>query len=117
MRNLAVLSIITIAALAFAACGGAEPAPTSPTTPSLPTFPAGIDAQLLYSTNCAACHGTNRQGTPDIAPSLTPDSLADQSDAEIRDIITKGSPGTAMTGFEGRLSPEQIDALIQFLRR
>ncbi len=75
-----------------------------------------IDASALYEANCVACHGANRQGISELGPALTPQSLAELNDTEIRDAILKGRPGTAMTGFKDRLNQEEIDALLQLIK-
>jgi mono/diheme cytochrome c family protein len=74
------------------------------------------DAIALYKANCAACHGPARQGIPQFAPALTPESLDSLTDAEIRKAIADGVAGTAMLGFGDRLGSEEIDALVQFLK-
>ncbi|MBI4243409.1 MAG: cytochrome c, partial [Planctomycetes bacterium] len=73
-------------------------------------------AAKLFATNCAVCHGEKRQGISGLAPALTPTSLTKLSDAEVRSAILKGRSNTAMAGFEGRLSSEEIDALLQFVK-
>ncbi len=75
-----------------------------------------IDTSALFEANCAACHGANRQGISGLGPTLTPQSLAELSDTEIRDTILNGRPGTAMAGFKGRLNQEEIDALLQLIK-
>ncbi|MDP2730400.1 MAG: c-type cytochrome [Dehalococcoidales bacterium] len=87
---------------------------TPPATEETPQ--ATIAAEEIYTARCAACHGVNREGVAGFAPALTPDSLAELSDAGTREAIAKGVPGTAMPGFEGTLSPEEIDALLQFIK-
>lgn len=77
---------------------------------------AAPDAAELYRANCAACHGPARQGIPQFAPALTPESLASLTDAEIRKAIAEGVADTAMLGFGDRLGGEEIDALVQFLK-
>ncbi len=78
--------------------------------------PPAIDARALYEANCVACHGANRQGISELGPTLTPQSLAELSDTEIRDTILNGRLGTAMAGFKGRLNQEEIDALLQLIK-
>ena len=75
-----------------------------------------IDAEGLYESDCTSCHGANRQGVSRLGPALTPESLAALSDADVRDAILNGRPGTAMTTWKGILSPEEIDALVQFVK-
>ena len=119
MLKLAILATLLIAGLFLISCaGGAQPTPTqpAPTPPPTPT-PAAIDAAKLFATNCVVCHGEKRQGVSGLGPALTPTSLTKLSDAEVKSTILKGRSNTAMAGFEGRLSLEEIDALIQLIKR
>ena len=121
MRKLVILAAFLIGGLFLISCAKAEPPPTpAPTPPSVPA-PApkalAIDVAKLFATNCAVCHGEKHQGVSGLGPALTPTSLAKLSDTEIRDTILKGRPNTAMAGFVGRLSPEEIDALVQLIKR
>jgi len=76
----------------------------------------------VYAKYCATCHGVAGNGyVADNAPSLrTATFLASASDLYLRAGITRGRPGTAMAGYGrglgGPLAPEDIDALIAFLR-
>ena len=110
MRNLGFFITMVMVGLLLASCGGPESAPTS--TPAT----AAIDAGALYETNCVACHGANRQGMPNLGPALTSQSLAAQSDTEIKDTILNGRPNTAMTPWKDILNSEEIDALVQFIK-
>ncbi|MBI4180795.1 MAG: cytochrome c [Chloroflexi bacterium] len=94
------------------------PVPVFPaeTKPPAGTTPAPVSAKDLFSAKCAACHGVNRQGTPGLAPALTPESLATRTDTEIKNTILDGRPGTAMIPWKGTLSPEEIDALFQLIK-
>lgn len=112
MRNLAVIATI-ITALVLTSCAGSGTVQNPPAASPA----SAMDARALYKDNCALCHGANRQGTPNIGPPLAPDSLARLSDAQVRDVIVEGRANTAMAGFNGRLSPEQIAALLQLLRQ
>ena len=107
-----VLALFSILAL-VGSCGQSQP-PAIDASPS----PIRPDSGLgrLYETNCAVCHGANRQGITELGPALTSQSLAELSDAEIRDTILNGRPGTAMVGFTDRLSQEEIDALLQLIK-
>ena len=82
-----------------------------------PSGGGAIDASKLYASNCAACHGANRQGIPGTFPALTATSLTGKSDADLTTTITKGKTGTAMTAFEGKLSAAEIDALVKFIKQ
>lgn len=70
---------------------------------------------LVYSTNCAVCHGA--QGEGGIGPALRDnDFIQTNTNADIRQLILDGRSGTAMAGFAGRLDDTQIANLIAFLR-
>ncbi len=85
------------------------PTPTATTTTPSPT--ATIDAGAIYSQSCAVCHGDQRQGG--FGPALTPNVLAGQSTAELTSVISQGED--TMPGFSGKLTPEEIDALVNYL--
>jgi cytochrome c oxidase cbb3-type subunit 3 len=76
----------------------------------------------IYAKYCALCHGADATGyAADNAPSLVSSTfLASVSDEFLSSAIRIGRPGTAMGGYEasrgGPLSPEDIAALIAFLR-
>jgi mono/diheme cytochrome c family protein len=84
----------------------------SSTTPE-PTAEGNMNAEQLYNTNCASCHGVNRQGG--FGPALTPATLATKSVSAINSDITNGTGG--MSGYSGILNTSQIDVLTQFVKR
>ena len=95
--------------------------PSVALTPSRRTTPAitpttTIDASKIFAEKCSGCHGKNREGVSGLAPSLTPDRLADLSDTKLKETILNGRSGTVMPAFKYTLSPEQIDALLQFIK-
>ncbi|MBI4304200.1 MAG: cytochrome c [Chloroflexi bacterium] len=108
--------IITVALISVLFLGCAKSQPTPPAAPPAPPKPA-VDAASLYGTNCAACHGQKREGVSGLGPALTPTILSQKSDTQLREVILKGKSGTAMPGFEGRLKAEEVDALVQLLKR
>jgi mono/diheme cytochrome c family protein len=86
-----------------------------------PQRPAA-DGRAVYNAQCARCHGRNGAARPDYAKKGTPD-LNDpewqkaRSDAEIRELIAKGSPGTVMEAYADKLSAAEIDALVKHVRK
>ena len=108
MRNLWVFITIIMVGLFLVSCGGTESMSTS--------APSAIDTGKLYEANCVDCHGANRQGMPNLGPALTPESLAELSDTEIKDIISDGKLNTAMTPWQSILNSEEIDALVHFIK-
>ncbi len=70
---------------------------------------------ILYSANCAACHGI--QGEGGIGQALFQNSwINERSNAELVQFIIEGRPGTVMVGFEGRLSETEAADIVAFLR-
>jgi mono/diheme cytochrome c family protein len=111
MKKLFLL-IPVLVGLLFISCGVPEAVPTPAPTPT----PSAIDASALYKANCVPCHGANRQGMPSLGPALIPERLTELSDAVIKETIAGGRADTAMPPFKGTLSPEEIDALLQFIK-
>ncbi len=66
---------------------------------------------------CSACHGREGRGDTRFAAGrpfavLTDDLWKHGGDlASIRLLVASGDPGSQMPPFEGRLSPEEIDAV------
>lgn len=88
--------------------------------PEVPNPDTVLDAQVLYSQNCAGCHGAD--GRKGAAPALgDPVYLAVASDDIMRSVIRKGRPGTAMSAFAqqegGMLTDAQVDAIIHGIRQ
>jgi cytochrome c5 len=92
--------LIIVFAFVLTGCSG---------TPSADTL--GAD---LYGVSCARCHGTDLNGG--IGPALDAGSKTALvlTDEQIADVIRVG-PG-AMPGF-GRLTDEQVDSLVDYLRQ
>lgn len=66
---------------------------------------------------CAGCHGMEGEGKIGIAPRLnSPNYLAMSSNDFLRDTIVKGRAGTNMAPFGAGMPPEQVDALVSYIR-
>jgi cytochrome c oxidase cbb3-type subunit 3 len=75
---------------------------------------AGQGKQLLAS-NCASCHGIDGKGS-ERAPNITDSPYMRQlSDAQLKDIIANGIPGTGMPAFRS-LPDSVVSDLIAYLR-
>ncbi len=73
------------------------------------------DAQLLFVRNCATCHGMSGEGRD--GPALVANEFVQSSDDQaILNIIADGRANTAMEGFAGRLTEEEMLAITQLLR-
>jgi cytochrome c6 len=80
--------------------------------------PANNSAAAAYRTNCVSCHGQDGRGSP-VGKSL---HVADfhsaqvqqQSDAQLAGVIAEGRGN--MPAFGSRLSKDQIDALVKYIR-
>src|SRR5207245_8881645 len=77
------------------------------------------DVSVLYSQNCAGCHGADGKGGAAIALA-NPVFLAVADDTVILRTAASGVPGTPMPAFAqgagGMLTDKQIDALVRGIR-
>lgn len=100
-------------------CRRAESKPPPP-TPTL--SPEAVRGGEFYARMCSVCHGANGEGyAADQAPRLAqPDFLSSVSDDYLRDAIAFGRRGTTMSAWArikgGPLKPEDVDAVIVFIR-
>ena len=70
---------------------------------------------VVYSTNCAPCHGSGGEGG--IGKAMNPNEYIQATNsADLVKFLQDGRPGTAMAGFKGRLTDEQLADVIAFLR-
>lgn len=69
----------------------------------------------LYREHCAGCHGEGGEGVRAVSLS-SPVFRESATDAMVRETIARGRRGTAMRGWDGILSSEDIDALTLFVR-
>lgn len=112
-----------LSTLAFAALLGltACDLPGKPTPADIVQRPTDIlDPVVLYKQNCAGCHGADGKLGP--APPIgDPVYLAIVDDDTLRNTISKGRPGTAMSAFAqsegGMLTSKQVDAIVQGMRQ
>jgi cytochrome c55X len=94
----------------------ASPAPSGEVEAS--PAPAGGDpanGATVFAANCSGCHGSDAAGGA-VGPTLVSAELAAQSDDFFRQTILNGRPGTAMPAWQGRLSDQEIEDVIAFLR-
>ncbi|MCZ7549406.1 MAG: cytochrome c [Anaerolineales bacterium] len=87
--------------------------------PGAPTRPPGKEA---FTTNCAACHGAEGHGDGPAGAALDPKPRDLSAFApEVGDDylfwrVNTGVPGTAMVGWKGILTDEQIWDVIAYIR-
>jgi mono/diheme cytochrome c family protein len=89
----------------------------------VPSTPGSIaSGKKSYSYDCAMCHGKEGAGDGDLAGDMhlklrdyrDPATLKELTDGEIYSIIANGKG--KMTGEEGRMKPEQIWNMVNYLR-
>jgi mono/diheme cytochrome c family protein len=95
---------IAAACLLTAFCVQAQNAPTS----------VALTDSPVYQKNCAKCHGKTAEGRHFGGPSLVSDKVAAASADDLKNIITNGKGH--MPKYAGKLTPEEIDALVQEIK-
>lgn len=77
------------------------------------------DGAALYKSKCAACHGADGTGDTPVGKNLKVKSLASpdvqkQTDDELSKTISSGKG--KMPPFAGKLSADELKAVVQFIR-
>ncbi len=73
------------------------------------------DGKQLYEQNCAACHGANFEGTG-LGPALsTKTYIYGGTHGDIVRVTENGVASQGMPSFKGIFSPEQLDAIANFV--
>jgi cytochrome c5 len=87
-----------------------------------------LSGKAAYNQTCIRCHGPNGKGDKNAdkffnttIPRLNSAEVQSKSDAELKEIIMKGSSAmppveTDESGFRHRLPPQDVDAVIAFVR-
>ena len=83
------------------------PKPTFSSTNTLEDLNEVVDGEALYIQNCAGCHGSERVGG--FGPALTEKNVD-------RNIIENGISDVGMPVFKRILTPEEISAIIDYIR-
>ncbi|MDQ3816554.1 MAG: cytochrome c [Acidobacteriota bacterium] len=135
MKLVKLFIVATAVALFAIACGNSDSTnqtatsntTTQPTASPKPTASATpqdelADAKKSYAQVCANCHGDHGEGGPVKiegktlkVPSLKEGHALKHSDEEFVKQITKGGGG--MPPFKDKLTPEQINNIVKYLRR
>ncbi|MDD5250238.1 MAG: cytochrome D1 domain-containing protein [Rhodocyclaceae bacterium] len=71
------------------------------------------DAPALFREHCAVCHGADRYGI--MGPALLPESLERLKKADALATIRDGRAATQMAGFAGKLTNEDMAALVAWI--
>ncbi|HJZ58407.1 MAG TPA: cytochrome c [Gemmataceae bacterium] len=117
--SIAMMAVVLGCTKPTAPSGGGEQQPEGANTPT-----ASLDAKQLYEQQCAKCHGVmggesgrngKKGGRPDLSkvgadPAHTPDWIAEH----IRNPQSH-KPDSKMPAFEGKLQPEQIKSVADYL--
>jgi copper transport protein len=78
--------------------------------------------QQLYAANCAQCHGSGAHGDGPQAKLLDPPPadlivhVPQHNDQQLRDFIANGIPASAMPAFGQKLSAQDREAILNYLR-
>jgi mono/diheme cytochrome c family protein len=103
LTNVVLISTILIAILAMA----------SPVL-ALNFEESVANGRKLYVKNCASCHGAEGEGG--IGPALNEKEKLDSLGLEnVRHTIEEGVAGTAMPGWKGVLTEDEIEDLVNFI--
>jgi cytochrome c oxidase cbb3-type subunit III len=120
MKSVCHLRVLAVTGSLAALLSGCGTLPGQPRPGSKILAPnAVLDFNVLYSSNCAGCHGQEGRGGAAIGVG-NPVYLALVDDAAMRNVIVKGVPGTVMPAFAesagGMLTDGQIDVIVRDMR-
>jgi len=113
--------LVNLMALAtLLAAGGCARLPGKPAPGAeVPRPDSVLDPVVLYSANCAGCHGKDGKHGPAMALS-DPVYLAIADNETLRSTIANGRTGTAMSAFSqkqgGTLTDDQIESIVHGIR-
>lgn len=140
MRRVKLIFVVLSVALAIVACGGvatnnapssngnqaianngngAGPASANADRPAT----AELDGKQLYTESCQICHRDTGKGGPvtvqgkKLKPAdLTAGHAKKHSDDDLVKDIQEGSPEDGMPAFKNKLKPEEIKAIVGYIR-
>jgi len=100
----------------------ASTAPAKSENPVAATADSLAAGKKTYGVDCAMCHGSGGAGDGDLAGSMSltmkdlrdPATVKEMSDKEMYELIDKGKG--KMLGEEGRLKPEQVWNVVNYVR-
>jgi mono/diheme cytochrome c family protein len=79
----------------------------------------------IYEARCAFCHGADGRGNGPAGVALkppptnfaAPDYWKNAQPEQIKNVIAKGKPGSAMVAFGDTMKPDEIAAMVEYLRK
>jgi putative heme-binding domain-containing protein len=74
------------------------------------------EGQKIFSSTCAACHGLDGRGGEHAPNIATEPRVQGMDDDALAATIRKGIPAAGMPGFGSSLQPDQIRAVVSYLR-
>lgn len=91
---------------------------------SPPPVAQGSPGQQIYKQDCAVCHGDHGEGSvwsrngldPPPRDFTAPEARRELTRDRMRHAVANGRPGTAMVSYSKRLSAQEIDAVIDYIR-
>ncbi len=116
-NNTRLMSLYAASLLSILFAGQASAAPEASATRS-------PDAKQLYQKLCSVCHGDKGDGDSRAAGSFNPrprnftaaESATELSRERMIRSVAEGRPGTAMVGHAKKLSPQQIENVVDYIR-
>ncbi|HEY7724767.1 MAG TPA: cytochrome c [Anaeromyxobacteraceae bacterium] len=75
-----------------------------------------VEGSEVYRRKCAHCHGADGRGGPRKLRPLADPEVQAMSDAELFDVVAKGTRDRRMPGFRGKLADDELRAAIAFVR-
>lgn len=92
-----------------------------------PNLVSAVEVQEVYQQNCLKCHGADGKGQTTIGKKFKikdwtdPGWKSQTSDAKIKENIENGVKDQAgkelMRAYKGKLSPEEINELLQYIQK
>ena len=86
---------------------------------------SGSSGKSIYALTCSVCHGEDGAGAVWGQSSFNPPPVNFRMQDRTRDLprermlhsVSNGRPGTAMTAFKSQLSPNEIEAVVDYIRQ
>ena len=139
MRELKLIVLVIFTVVAIVACGtsGANstsnngnraPSPNgnagnAPANTANSATTSSLDGKQIYTENCQICHKDTGKGGPvtvegkKLKPAdLTAGPTKKHKDDEVAKDISEGSPDDGMPAFKDKLKPDEIKAVVAYLR-